>query len=281
MLQNLGNVNNVPKIWQQRLYFGTWQLGGQFRSLTTAEIESLLAFALDQGIRKFDTAMVYGRGQVEAILGRVLPKDAAIVTKVPAKAKPALETQEPIEVYYDRDWIMRQVEGSLNRLNRDKIEILLIHNWVRQWGRNSMEPLAVLDSLRCQKLVGRIGISLPDGFAYPLDRDIVALIDVIETPFNLIDNWIRPELPIFRELGKEVILRSLFLQGLLLMDEARRQVLAPADKRHRDLSRVRHLEPQSASVILQKVWPMQTSIVIGMTSKSQIIENLRYLQSEE
>ncbi|QQS22557.1 aldo/keto reductase [bacterium] len=72
-------------------YFGTWQLGGQFKNLSTEYIESLLLFAVRSGIRRFDTAAVYGGGKVEAMLGACLPEDVTIVTKIPAAIKPNLE----------------------------------------------------------------------------------------------------------------------------------------------------------------------------------------------
>ncbi|PIS04642.1 MAG: hypothetical protein COT81_05460 [Candidatus Buchananbacteria bacterium CG10_big_fil_rev_8_21_14_0_10_42_9] len=59
--------------WSDRLYFGTWQLGGQFKNLSKAYIESLLLFAVSSGIRRFDTAAVYGGGRVEEMLGGGYP----------------------------------------------------------------------------------------------------------------------------------------------------------------------------------------------------------------
>lgn len=69
--------------WSNRLYFGTWQLGGQFKKLSTPYIESLLLFAINSGIRCFDTAAIYGGDKVEEILGVCSPKNAIIVTKIP------------------------------------------------------------------------------------------------------------------------------------------------------------------------------------------------------
>lgn len=54
--------------WFDRFYFGTWQFSGQFKQLSRPQIEILLNFALRSGIRRFDTAAVYGDGKVEEIL---------------------------------------------------------------------------------------------------------------------------------------------------------------------------------------------------------------------
>jgi aryl-alcohol dehydrogenase-like predicted oxidoreductase len=270
----------MARLWHQRLYFGTWQLGGQFRNLTADEIVHLLHFASSQGIKRFDTAAVYGAGSVEAVLGQSLPQDAVIVTKVPAKSRPTLDTSDPISSYYDRDWIKRNVEESLERLRRTKADIVLLHNWTRNWGSRSLEPLAVLDELRSQGVIERLGISLPDGFSAQLDRDVVSCVDVIEAPYNPLDRWIVPDLPGLLRVGKEVILRSIFLQGLLLMDEDKRQRLSLSDIRRNRFSKTSHLRGESASTILQEVWRLETSVAIGMTTTSQIVENLRYLRKE-
>ena len=42
--------------WNQRLYLGTWQLSGDFRSLSLEEKEEVLMTALSLGVVRFDTA---------------------------------------------------------------------------------------------------------------------------------------------------------------------------------------------------------------------------------
>ncbi len=269
--------DNVPRTWSERLYLGTWQLGGQFRPLTPAQVEALLRAALDHGIGKFDTAGVYGGGSVETALGRVLPRDGVVVTKVPAKVRPAPEAPGPVERYYDRDWIAQWVEGSLRRLGRSQMDVVLLHNWARNWGRSFAEPLAVLDEFRHQGMLSRVGISLPDGFDAALAPEIAARVDVIEAPYNPLDEWIIPALPDLARMGKEVILRSLLIQGMLVMDQERRRQLPPTDGRQGRLNRVRHLEPRSVEAVLAQVWKLGTSVTIGMTTPGQIAENVRFL----
>ena len=88
-----------------RLYLGTWQFSGQFRKLTEKEIIDLIAVALQHGIYKFDTAIAYGNGLVESILGKILPQSCFVTTKIPAAQKPDLHTADRIERYYYHDWI--------------------------------------------------------------------------------------------------------------------------------------------------------------------------------
>lgn len=243
--------------WFNRLYFGTWQLGGQFKNLSSAYIESLLLFAISSGIRRFDTATVYGGGKVEEILGLCLPKDAVIVTKIPATSKPSLEVPEQIQRFYTRDGIHRSVYGSLERLRRYSIDTALLHNWLPTWTTEAVAVLEHLNELKDQGVVKRIGISLPDNFSYPVAEAVLSHIDVIEAPFNTEQTWVLQQLPFLLDLKKEVLLRSLFKKGKLLTC------------------------PRSAKMIVENTFTLGTSVVIGMTTEEQVTQNISYLKGEK
>lgn len=239
--------------WSNRLYFGTWQLGGQFKNLSSAYIESLLLFAISSGICRFDTAAVYGRGKVEEMLGTCLSEDVVIVTKIPAASKPNLEAPEPIQRFYSRDGINRSVHGSLERLRRSSIDAVLLHNWLPTWSSEAVEILECLNGLKDEDIVRRVGISLPDNFLYPVAEAVLPYIDVIEVPFNSEQRWVLTQLPALIELKKEVILRSLFGQGKLLAE-------------------------RSAESLIQDALKLGTSVVIGMTTEEQITQNINCLK---
>ncbi|OGI58096.1 hypothetical protein A3C60_01060 [Candidatus Nomurabacteria bacterium RIFCSPHIGHO2_02_FULL_37_45] len=242
--------------WFDRLYFGTWQLGGQFKNLSPAYIESLLLFAISSGIRRFDTAAVYGGGKVEEMLGACLPEDAVIVTKIPAASKPNLEAPEPIQRFYSRDGIHRSVYGSLERLRRSSIDTVLLHNWLPTWSSEAVVILECLKGLKDEGIVKRVGISLPDNFSYPVAEAVLPHIDVIEAPFNTEQTWALQQLPYLLDLKKEVLLRSLFKQGKLLTD------------------------PHSAEMVARNALTLGTSVVIGMTTEEQVTRNINYLKGE-
>lgn len=242
--------------WSERLYFGTWQLGGQFKNLSSAYIESLLLFAISSGIRRFDTAAIYGGGTVEEMLGSCLPEDAVIVTKIPATSKPNLEAPEPIQRFYSRDVIHRSVCGSLERLRRSSIDTVLLHNWLPMWSSEAVVILEHLNELKDQGVVKRVGISLPDNFSCPVAETVLPYIDVIEAPFNTEQVWVLQQLPYLLDLKKEVLLRSLFKQGKSLTD------------------------PHSAGTIAQDTLALGSSVVIGMTTEEQVTRNINYLKGE-
>jgi aryl-alcohol dehydrogenase-like predicted oxidoreductase len=243
--------------WFKRLYMGTWQFGGQFKQLSRSQIETLLNLALQFGIHRFDTAAVYGDGKVEEILGTCLPPAAIVVTKIPATSKPPLYLPAPIYNFYTPTLIHRSMEESLKRLRRNSIDTVLLHNWHSSWSLDAIEIIAALDDLKKSGLVKQIGISLPNDFNAYINDAILPYLDIIEAPFNPRQRWILNQLPKLFQLKKEVLLRSLFQQGKLLK------------------------KGYTAKEILQEVLPLNTSVVIGMTTEEQIRENISILKGGE
>jgi D-threo-aldose 1-dehydrogenase len=121
--------------------YGTAGLG---RSLSAHERVRLLEVAADSGITYFDTAPLYGAGAAEEALGR-LRGDVTIATKVgivpPSLPRLALgrlvrRTAAAASGKFAPDDVRRQLEGSLRRLRRDCVDVLLLHE---------VEPDAALD----------------------------------------------------------------------------------------------------------------------------------------
>lgn len=263
------------KTWTERLYFGTWQLGGDFGNLPVKKAAELLENAWDSGIRRFDTAAVYGRGSVENIIGATLPVDAFVLTKIPALSKPRDDLIERSTDLYSEIWIEQQVVFSLERLQRSSIDTLLLHNWKKEWlADENLLPLKHLERLRQQGVIKRFGISLRDGFSISLTDEILDLVDVIEAPLSKHETWIVRDLPRLKDRNIEVIARSIFLQGMLLKTDKQ---LAELDSQ--DIRRARFKTPLLnggllATELLQEVWDRGTSIVVGMTTIEQIRENI-------
>ena len=143
-----------------------------------------LAFnrAIELGINHFDTAPLYGDGKSELNLGKVLvdaPADCVVATKVE---------------YYDehfadyRSWTFRSIEESLERLGRDSVAILYLHNNVRYHGEGPHDGYAAVsphDVLRPGGIADALdeardrGMARHIGFTGTGDAD--AVIDLIES----------------------------------------------------------------------------------------------------
>ena len=118
------------------LGMGCWPIGGPFfrgeQPLGYANVEdgqSLRAIhaALDGGIRLFDTAAVYGAGHAERLLGKVLKNrpDALVITKIGIGFDETTKQLTGAEA--DADDVMPAIERCLVRLQRDRIDLLLLH----------------------------------------------------------------------------------------------------------------------------------------------------------
>lgn len=110
------------------IVIGTLRTSGFFDSLMVLgrdpdDARELLTAALDSGFRHFDTAPVYARGFAEEDLGRHVPPDARIWTKV------GVDITTPLpQLDYSLEGMTRSLAGSLARLQRDSVQAALVHN---------------------------------------------------------------------------------------------------------------------------------------------------------
>lgn len=135
-----------------RLGFGCWQLGGHgWQDLAAADLDAAVIAALDGGVTFFDTADVYGLGQSEETLGRLLkthPKgdSAVIATKFGVRFGDQGR-------FYDNSaaWMNEAVDASRKRLQRDCIDLYQIH-----WHDGKRDIRAVFDDLEKLRASGKI-----------------------------------------------------------------------------------------------------------------------------
>jgi len=110
------------------LIFGGASLSGEgggygFGYMTEKEAESLLATAWEMGIRTYDTAPIYGFGLSEERLGRYLPLEAHIISKVGG----SWHSSKRVNMSNDPIIISKMIKESLLRLNRERIDTYMIH----------------------------------------------------------------------------------------------------------------------------------------------------------
>jgi aryl-alcohol dehydrogenase-like predicted oxidoreductase len=108
------------------LGFGCGAVGGLLVKGHYHDAVRAVAHAIESGVTYFDTARAYGNGQSETNLGLVLEElgaDVVVGTKVD------LHPEEMVEL--ERS-IIASVEGSLRRLRRERVDLIQLHNVVRQ-----------------------------------------------------------------------------------------------------------------------------------------------------
>lgn len=201
-----------------RIAIGTCQFGlpygiaNQVGQVSRNEAAEIINCAFTIGMDTLDTAISYGES--EQVLGEIGVGRWRIISKLPvfSKSFTGIDT-----------WVREQVNASLKRLRVSSLHALLLHNSQLLYGSHGKELYQALLALKEQGQVGKIGLSIYG----PDELDTIwrhYRFDLIQAPFNVIDRRIITSgwLNRLHNSGIEVHIRSIFLQGLLLMDETQR-----------------------------------------------------------
>src|SRR5437870_9990865 len=119
--------------------YGAWGIGGkQWLGGTDDESLEALARAIELGVNLIDTALAYGDGHSEKLVGEVVRERRGqkiyVATKVPPKNRvwPATPAT-PIAEVFPYDYIMACAEESLRNLKLETIDLLQLHVWTDAW----------------------------------------------------------------------------------------------------------------------------------------------------
>lgn len=91
------------------------------------EVEELVETALSVGINAFDLADIYGRGRCEELLGLVLKNRPDLREKMWIQSKCGIRIEEFTYFDFSKDYIVKSVDGILQRLKIDHLDSLLLH----------------------------------------------------------------------------------------------------------------------------------------------------------
>lgn len=215
--------------WQvSEVGHGLWGAGGWTGSDDEESIAAMLR-SMALGCTFYDTALAYGQGKSEELLGRALKRYAGpegpayrtsgirVATKIPPKNLkwPASATSTLDEVF-PADHIRACTETSLKNLGLDCVDLQQFHVWSDTWASDDRWQRAA-DDLKREGLVRAVGISInrfePTNVLQALRTGVV---DSVQVVYNLFDRGAADELfPICRELGMAVIVRVPFDEGSL------------------------------------------------------------------
>ena len=91
------------------------------------EVEELVETALSVGINAFDLADIYGIGRCEELLGLVLKNRPDLREKMWIQSKCGIRIEEFTYFDFSKDYIIKSVDGILQRLKIDHLDSLLLH----------------------------------------------------------------------------------------------------------------------------------------------------------
>jgi aryl-alcohol dehydrogenase-like predicted oxidoreductase len=174
------------------LGYGAWGIGKtMWIGAEDEESKKSLHRAIESGVTLFDSALVYGNGHSEKLIGEVEKasgKQLFITSKIPPKnfQWPARETTQ-LEEAFPSDHIVSSTERSLRNLNRDYIDLQQFHVWNDNWAEQDEWQKAV-EKLKKEGKVRYFGISIND---HQPENGIRAgrtgLIDCYQVIFNIFD----------------------------------------------------------------------------------------------
>lgn len=201
--------------------FGTWGMGGTMW-LGAEDQESLRALhrAADQGMNFLDTALVYGEGHSEQLLGKFLRErsDPMIVaTKIPPKnfQWPA-RTGTPLGKAFPYSHIIESTERSLRNLGVETIDLQQLHVWLDDWTAVS-EWYEAMSTLKAEGKIRYCGISINDHQpSNALKAVRSGKIDTVQVIHNIFDQNPEDDLfPACQTNNVGVIVRCPFDEGAL------------------------------------------------------------------
>ncbi|MFD9332227.1 aldo/keto reductase [Streptomyces sp. NPDC060065] len=222
------------KVRVSPLGFGAAPIGNLYTPLDEHQALATVDAAWDAGVRYYDTAPHYGLGLSERRLGAALahrPRaEFTISTKVGRLLEPhpaptgsdlaaggfAVPDTLVRRPDYSRDGVLRSLEGSLTRLDLDRVDIVYVHDPDDHLDAAVTEALPALAALRDQGVIGAIGVGM--NAVAPLLR-VVAEADVdavmVAGRWTLVDRTARPLLDACGERGVSVVAAAPFNSGLL------------------------------------------------------------------
>jgi aryl-alcohol dehydrogenase-like predicted oxidoreductase len=277
--------------------FGAWGIGGtKWVGAQDDESVRALRHAIDLGLTFIDTALAYGRGHSERIVGEIVrrrPETVHVATKVPPKnlqwpARPGT----PVAEAFPGEWIRRCAERSLSNLGLETIDLLQLHVWSDEW-LDQGDWRETVDDLRREGTIRSFGVSVNDHEpASALEVVASGAVDTVQVIYNVFDQSPEDELlPACQRHGVGVLARVPFDEGGLtgsitpessFPDDDFRNGYFAGERKAEVQRRVRaivddlRVEPEAiAEVALRYVLshPAVSSVIPGMRSVRNVERN--------
>jgi aryl-alcohol dehydrogenase-like predicted oxidoreductase len=179
--------------------YGAWGIG-QSMWLGAEDDESLAALnrAIDLGVTLIDTALGYGNGHSEQLVGQVVrsrSEQIAVATKIPPKNMtwPAPDGIDPDEAF-PADWVRSCTERSLSNLGLETIDVQQFHVWSDEWvGRGTW--LEGIEALKSEGKIRAFGVSNNDHQPSNAIKLVESgAVDTVQVIYNVFDQSPEDEL---------------------------------------------------------------------------------------
>lgn len=255
-----------------RLALGTAQFGmnygiaNQIGQVNDVNVKALLKLAYENQINVLDTAIAYGES--ESCLGRVKVDNFMIVSKLPAL---------PIDCKNIYTWVFQEVQASLDRLKVGHLYGLLLHHAMDLLSTHGAELYKALKLAQEKGLIQKVGVSIysPNHLEELVRR---YQLDLVQAPLNIFDQriiysgWLHR----LKAQGVEVHTRSVFLQGLLLMNKQSIPLYFSAWQKlfakWYEFLEGENISPLQACLALPAAYEEIDHVLVGVEDKTQLTD---------
>jgi D-threo-aldose 1-dehydrogenase len=270
----------------ERLGFGSASIGGLYAPLPEADAIETLQCAYEHGIRYFDTAPKYGNALAEDRIGKALAGLTRDSYQLSSKAGWDVFTdgRNP-QPAFTRDGIRRSVEGTLQRLCTDYLDIVHLHDPDDHFEAAVRDAYPALVELKHEGVIGAIGVGVNQ---WPiLNRFLdAAAFDafMLAGRYTLLEQSALPLLDRCAAMGVEVNLGGVFNSGILATgvtpDAKHNYVSAPPEIRKRVAQIVAtssgyDVPLAAAAVQFGLMHPAVRRVVVGMRTPEEVRQNIR------
>ena len=281
-----------------RLSLGTAALGGLYTSVSDADCTDTVLTAIDNGINFIDTAPHYGKGTSEVRIGKALAgRDRStfvIATKIGRLLVPSttdideffMDADNTVERKFDfsASGVRQSLEGSLERLGLDSVEILFIHDPDANADEAILEAYPELDRMRSEGIIKAIGVGMnqcetPTRVIKETDIDMV----LIAGRYSLLDQKaLEGLLPVAIERNVDIIAAGVFNSGILAnpVKGATYDYVPASDELLAKAVRIREVldghgvSLTSAALQFPLRHPAVKSVLVGCRSAAEIATNI-------
>jgi len=179
--------------------YGAWGIGkSSWIGATDHESLKALHRSVDLGLNFIDTALVYGNGHSEVLVGQLIkkrPERIYVATKIPPKNRvwPAPDGL-PAAQAFPGEHVIASTEESLRNLRLEAIDVQQFHVWSDGWA-NQGDWLTAIEQLKKQGKIRHFGISINDYQpANAISLIETGVVDSVQVIYNIFEQTPEDEL---------------------------------------------------------------------------------------
>lgn len=229
------------------------------------DVSEILDLSIKNNITHLDTSISYGN--CEERISKLAGNRFNIITK----SRNVKSSEE----------LAASISSSLRSLNSERVHGFLFHNADNLIDNHELWNLLV--KLKNDKKVANIGYSVygTSQIDYLLEKGFIP--DIIQLPYSLLDRKFESYFVKLKELGIEIHVRSVFLQGLYFMNSKRLpQKLLPLEKYLDCINSIcKKFGISIGELALNFVYENKhiDKVIVGVDSLDQLKENIDVIKS--